>query len=190
MLISIANGSEKQQQHSAHEHGVAEMNLAKLGKEIQIELIAPAFNLVGFEHKPNSSDQEAMVARVKKILENPSALFVFEDNVCVTEHVSIKSPFESDHDQHKEDTHKKEEHSHEHKHTSHGHSTTPEKDSHSEYALAYHFECEYSKSILNIDMVSFFSNFPHFSEIKLQWLSNNKQGSFELTPKRTRISIK
>lgn len=188
ILTSAVTGAEKEPRYSAHEHGVAQMNLAKLSKEVQIELIIPAFNLLGFEHEPNSKDQETMVDRTRKILNKPSELFIFEDSTCAVEHVSVTSPFEGDHDnsQHKEH----EKHEKEHKHESDEKSAKSSDDSHSEYVLEYHFDCEFSTAPLNVDTTALFVSFPNFSKIRVQWLSENKQGSTELTPKQQRILLK
>ncbi len=186
--------SQKKVKHSAHEHGVAEMNVARFGKEVQIELFTPSFNFLGFEHKPNTEDQKATLSRVEKILRAPATLFSFEGSKCAVEHVSIKSPFEeADHDgEHKhEDEHKeKKKTSHTHNHEQHENKAEADESSHSEYMLTYHFECESSQESLKMNANGLFSNFPNFSTIRTQWLSDSKQGSVKLSSKNSQLSIK
>ncbi len=206
MLSMVVNGSEKDHnhskhgssekkvKHSAHEHGVAEMNLALLGREVQIEISTPSFNLLGFEHEPNTADQKATLSRAEKAMKAPSTLFTFEGAKCAVEHVSIKSPFEQEGhgDEHKhEDEHKhKENKKAAHAHKSEDNKAEADESSHSEYMLIYHFECESSEENLKINASGLFSNFPNFSTIRTQWLSDKKQGSAKLTSKNSQLSIK
>jgi Protein of unknown function (DUF2796) len=56
--MALADEAERRE-HGAHEHGVAELNLALDGKELWIEFSSPAVNLVGFEHTPGNAEQNA-----------------------------------------------------------------------------------------------------------------------------------
>ena len=45
----------------AHVHGEAELNIVIEGRELLMELESPSFNLVGFEHEPQSLNQQDLV---------------------------------------------------------------------------------------------------------------------------------
>lgn len=72
--ISDAHGPA--QNHRAHVHGVAELNVALDGDTLLIELISPAMNLVGFEHAPRTADERAALQHAHEALEDGEALFV------------------------------------------------------------------------------------------------------------------
>ncbi|MGH1428363.1 MAG: ZrgA family zinc uptake protein, partial [Arenicella sp.] len=74
----------------------------RLEGEVQVELSTPSFNLVGFEHQPKSEEQKSIVASAEKKLNAPAELFHFDGAKCVVEHVSVESPFGSEHKEHKE----------------------------------------------------------------------------------------
>lgn len=203
---------EKQsKQLSAHEHGVAKMNIAALGKEVQIQLESPAFNVVGFEHQPKTKKQKKLVKKVEKLLAKPNRLISIGAASCTVEHVKVNSPFAKDdhldhsghkhHDDHKDEHKEHKEHKahkeHEghkgtHKgHDEHDHDKHAEEgqDTHSEYALEYHFICD-SNQITTVDFSGLFSNFSKFSKIRTQWLSDDKQGAAELSASNQVISLK
>ena len=45
-------------QQAAHVHGLASINLAMQGDELQIEFISPAEGLVGFEYEPSTAAEK------------------------------------------------------------------------------------------------------------------------------------
>jgi len=168
--------------HDAHEHGVAEMNLAQIGNEIQIELETPSYNVIGFEHKPKNHEQEEVVHEAIETLDVDSP---FGDEHHKEGH---KDHHEEKHGHEKKDHHEEKAHDkHDHKEHAHG---DKEEETHSEFKVEYHFDCKASDAPLSIDASQLFAKFPNFSEIRVQWLSNSKQGSTELNAKNTVISIK
>ena len=50
-----------QQNLQAHQHGMAELQVAISGEQIDVLLLSPAYNLVGFEHPPRSAEQHQTV---------------------------------------------------------------------------------------------------------------------------------
>ena len=171
------HGSEsKQVKHSAHEHGVAKMNIAVIGQEIQIELDSPAYNIVGFEHQPKNSKQHKTVKKAEQSLVKPKKLVKVENNTCTVENAKIESPF-ADHDDHAH-----------HDHGKHAEHAKEGEETHSEYALEYHLVCD-SAEIKQVDFSGLFKKFANFSEIRVQWLSNEKQGDAELSNANPIVTI-
>ncbi len=163
--------TKKVVKHSAHEHGVAKMNIAVIGKEIQIELDSPAYNLVGFEHQPKNSSQKKTVNKVEKVLAKPNKLVTVENNSCAVEHVKVESPFGG---------HKGHDHHGHHDHGDHKKHAKESEETHSEYALEYHLVCD-STEISQVNFSGLFKKFSNFSEVRVQWLSKEKQGDAELS---------
>ncbi len=162
--------------HDAHEHGVAEMNVAQVDNEIQIELETPAYNVLGFEHKPKNHEQEHLLDDVLEVLQKPADLFTISGMKCKVGHVDVDSPFgkvKHNHDKH-----------------DHGHKKESSESAHSDFEIEYHFECKADAKSVSIDASNLFIAFPNFSEIRVQWLSNKKQGSTVLNSNNKTINIK
>lgn len=60
----------------AHVHGVAKMLVAMEGNNLQIELISPLDNLVGFERAPRNDKERKAVQKMMDQLNDPQALIV------------------------------------------------------------------------------------------------------------------
>lgn len=60
--------SEEHHHLGAHVHGVAHLSIAMFGGEIQVELQAPASDIVGFEHKPETQEQKEAIEQAIEVL--------------------------------------------------------------------------------------------------------------------------
>ena len=183
--------------HEAHEHGVAQMNVAFEGNELYIELISPAANIVGFEHQPRTQDQKAAVKAAIKKLEAGEKLFAFPSGaggrlVKFKVHTDINNDYghESDetksheHDEMSRDAgHEAEKHGHEE------HQHGDEHERHSEFKAEYHFVCKKPEKLVYVD-VMLFSVFSGIEHIEVQLLTGTKQTAFELTATKKKILFK
>jgi len=75
--------SEHGESQSPHVHGKAELHIVLDGNQLFVELHSPAMNLLGFEHDIHSSEDQKKVENTRTRLENPNALFLFNDGECV-----------------------------------------------------------------------------------------------------------
>lgn len=74
---------QEQSGHKAHQHGVSEIHIAQDNNTVMVEVLAPGFDLFGFENPPNSLDEKIAFNRAMTILKNPRTLFAFnEDAEC------------------------------------------------------------------------------------------------------------
>jgi len=167
-------------QQEAHVHGIAALNLALEGKELQLELDSPAANIVGFEHAPSSDEDQAAMDKAVATLENGGALFRFNDEAgCRMQTATVTS--ELIEDEHK-GAHDHDEHDHEdgetNDHDEHDHDGEP----HADILAAYQFECDSPNKLVRLT-VGLFQAFTGMEEIKVQYVIENKQGAAELTAK-------
>jgi len=63
------------QDHHAHVHGVAKLEVAVEGAEINLHLESPLDDLLGFEHAPGNDQERAIVAQMRKTMASGGALF-------------------------------------------------------------------------------------------------------------------
>jgi len=108
--------------HAAHEHGVAQMNLVQIEHNVELEVTSPAFNVFGFEHKPHTEQEKALVNTRLKTM-NSGALVLFDtDENCELKETKLKNPFADDHKDHDHEDHEHEDHDHEkHENEDHDH---------------------------------------------------------------------
>ena len=188
--IFTASAKEGDRDHlGAHEHGVAEMNIAWVKHELTIDLETPSHNFLGFEHQPKSKTQKKAIKKVAKLLKEPKQLFSLDNSSCKIVETKIDSPFESVEKGHDHG------HKHEHKHgdekkESHNGHSDHEEDTHSEYSLHYRFDCVELKETLTVDLKPIFSQFPNLEELKVQWLSSTQQFSKVVTRNNTALILK
>ena len=183
-------------QQTAHVHGIAELNLAIDGDELEIEFVSPADSIVGFEYAPSTDAERKAVADAIAKLRNPENLFDIPASAgCKLHEVEVERHAEGDHDDH--DDHKdehdhddhddhKDEHDHddhddhkdkhehddhddhkdEHNHDDHGHD---EAKTHSEFHAHYHFDCA-NPGIETIGL-RLFETWPEIETVRVQALT-------------------
>ena len=118
LLAAVAAGSspivsaQTERDLEKHEHGSATMNIAIDDSALFLELDSPWNNLVGFEHKPETDEQQALVDESLSLLQQPETLFALNGGDCVVDEVVIDSSLGA---MHSEDEHH-DEHGEEHEH--------------------------------------------------------------------------
>ena len=73
--MSAGAQAEEQHHHGAHVHGIAHLNVALEGKNLYMEFVSPAANIVGFEHAPKNQAAREAVEAARNTLENAEAVF-------------------------------------------------------------------------------------------------------------------
>lgn len=110
-------------EEKAHEHGHAQLNVAIEDEGIELELIAPGADIVGFEHAPGSDEDRAAVAAA--VTKFQAGLFSFPKAAgCALEATGVYSALLPDGKpvhagEHHHDADHKDEHPHDDKHDDH-----------------------------------------------------------------------
>ncbi|AOE83310.1 DUF2796 domain-containing protein [Pseudomonas sp. TCU-HL1] len=161
-----ANEHEHDHDHGsldAHEHGVAQLNVALDGKSLELELESPAMNLVGFEHAARSDADKAKIAAARAGLEKPMALFALPAEAgCKVTDQEIESPLFGE--QSRADEHAK------------GHD-----NEHSEVHAHYQLECASPEALKVLDLGPLFKHFPATRKIQVQLIGPQGQQGAELS---------
>lgn len=79
-------------QHEAHVHGLATMNLVHEDSTVMIELQTPAMNVLGFEHKPQTPEQEQQLARAKAVLSDADNIVKLAGGNCRLQDMQLNMP--------------------------------------------------------------------------------------------------
>lgn len=196
-------------EEKAHEHGSAALNIAVEDDGVEMELIAPGADIVGFEHAPGSDDDRAAVKAAVDTLQQ--SLFKFPDAAgCELEAVGIYSSLlpdgkpvhfgEHHHDEDHKDDHKdehhadKDDHGHkdEHDHDDHakedGHEDHEDGEAHAEFRVHYHYECKDAAAVTGFD-TSYFTAFSNAKELDVSAITAAGQAAAELTGDNTSIEF-
>ncbi len=157
-------------QHGAHEHGTAQLNVAVDGKQLLIELLSPAANLVGFEHEPTSDEDIGRATTVAQVLHDANQMFATPLAAeCTVDMVKVEMPWDLP-GSFKPDAvpaQKHEDHEHDH-------------GDHSDIEAEYSYTCSKPESLTELDMV-LFQTFPATERVHVQYATATNQGSVELT---------
>ncbi len=166
-----------EREHEAHEHGHGRLNVAIEGNSMEVELVSPGADIVGFEHAPETQEDRAAVAKAVAMLKKGDALFVPpEGAACRLEDAEVTSALIDEHyDDH-------DDHGHEEKHAGH------EDEEHAEFHAHYHFHCEHPDRLTHMD-VKVFEIFPGARELDVQAISPKGQTAAELTPGAPRLTF-
>lgn len=161
-------------EHEAHVHGMGHLNVAVEGNAVEMELVSPGADIVGFEHAPRTPEDKAAVKRAVALLRDGGTLFAFPAAAgCRLTEAEVESEMaEEDHD----------DHGHERKDGEH------EDEDHSEFHAHYHFRCNHPDHLTHID-IKLFEHFPGARELDVQTVSPRGQSAAELTPGAARLKF-
>jgi hypothetical protein len=194
-VFPFANAEHVSKSLEAHVHGLSKLTVAMDTKSLEIQLVSPAMNLVGFEHKATSKQDIVAVKKAELILGQQDSLFLIAGGDCEHLSSSIDSGdlletdgHHDDHDDHEKhndhDDHDKHDEHHAHDH----HNENDHKESHSEMVASYSYSCNDSSKLSSIK-VSLFESFPGIETINAMWVMPSNQGSVRLTAKNSTIEF-
>lgn len=184
LCIAPALAEGEKRELGAHEHGHSALNIAIEGDRIEMELIAPGADIVGFEHAAESADDKAAVEQAEATLGEPLSLFVFSaDAGCAVESASVEIEGEEHHDDHGDEAHAEEEHHDDHgdeAHAEHDHEEHGDEAGHNEFHAAYALTCSAPDGLDGIDFAAFFDSFAGAEEVEVTVISEKGQSSYEV----------
>ena len=201
LFVSFDILAQAARQKDSHEHGAAIIKMVMEDEKLQIEFEVPSESLIGFEHFPKSQSNRENFNKAIKVLSDPSKLFSQPIKAeCLLVGMNVSQSLFSNEEEHghdeseKEDEHghdeseKEDEHGHDEseKEDEHGHDESEKSEIHSEFKSNYSWNCQHLDEIDSIG-TQLMTFFPRIEEIRVNWISNNGQGSLELESKDDRI---
>ena len=174
-------------QKDSHEHGAAKLMMVMEGKKLEVEFEVPSESLIGFEHFPKSQSNRKNFNEAIKILSVPSKLFSMPIKAeCLLVGMNVSQSLFSNEEEHGHEAEKEHGHDESEKEDEHGHDESEKSEIHSEFKSNYYWNCQPLDEIDSIgtQLMSFFFG---IEEIRVNWISNNGQGSLELESKDDRI---
>lgn len=194
-VIAAPVAAQDTRQMEAHVHGVSTLELAVEGAVVEIDLTFPGMDIVGFEYSASKdADKAAVEAALRTMLVPENIVMLSDAAECrLTEAAAHLNGGAHDHDDAHDDDHAEghdEEHDDGHDHDSaahaekagHDHDHEPEHDAeaqHSEFHVAYVFECAHTEDLTTIGF-PFFAAFPNAQEIEAQFVTEAGAGAAEI----------
>ena len=189
LLLACAGGAGAAEHvHRAHEHGSGILNVAVEGATVEIELIAPGSDIVGFEHPATSDADRQAVEAAAATLRDGSGLFVFPDAAdcslaeAVVESGLLHAGEHADEDEHADE----EEHAETEDHA--GEEEHAETEAHAEFRARYRFDCAEPESLDSVEL-RYFDVFPAARELDVSLATEDGQAAVELTPDAARLDL-
>ncbi len=162
--ISTMAVAQTQRDLDSHEHGSATLNIAIDSADVFIELETPWNNLVGFEHKPETEEQTALLEGAIEQLKKPEQFISFPGVECEIKDISIESSLShEEHEEHEEQTH-------------------------NSVLISYSYHCENANEIASIG-VDLFEIWPGFEEVSVQLIGPNGQMLEQLNAGKTELDL-
>jgi len=190
LFVSFDILAQVSRQKDSHEHGAAIIKMVMEDEKLQIEFEVPSESLIGFEHFPKSQSNRENFNKAIKVLSDPSKLFSQPIKAeCLLVGMNVSQSLFSNEEEHGHDeSEKEEEHGHDEseKEEEHGHDESEKSEIHSEFKSNYYWNCQHLDEIDSIG-TQLMSFFPRIEEIRVNWISNNGQGSLELESEDDRI---
>ena len=196
IVLAVPAIALSQTQH-AHVHGQAFVDVAVDGEAVEITLRATAHDLVGFERKPETPDEEATVLAARKAVLDHGAIWQFSVAArCVAEGPVLEVPGAAaghephDHGDHDHDHgHDHEGHDHDHEGDDHDHEGHDhDHAAHSDWQVRYRFRCAAPADLRSID-TGLFTAFPSLQSATVQLLDASGARELTLTPDARRLSL-
>ena len=216
VFLNVSNHAAAITQLDKHVHGESELTIAFENQRLEIELLSPAMNIVGFEHKAKTDDEIAAVNKAMALLRHHDEMFTLSNGDCElinysvdVSSVSVLIGVESNHtttnnaatnnaeSKHKDNAHSQHlktqhlQNQHlQNQHHEHLPNTNNEQiNNHSEVIAHYGYHCEKTSIPPNIT-VKIFNVFTGVNHITAMWITETQQGSAILSPTNTTINLK
>lgn len=165
-----AAAQEATRQLEAHEHGHSTLNIAIDGNLVELELISPGADLVGFEHEARGEADKAALAAAEAKLSQPLALFELPAAAgCRVTGASVEIEGE--------------EHAREGEHAE-----GEDEGEHNEFHATYSLACA-DGSAVDAIRFGFFDAFPNAEEIEVTVVSPRGQSRYEVERGTPRLDL-
>lgn len=172
-LLHINSVAGEDTTFDTHVHGVSELTITIEKQQLEIEMISPAINIVGFEHRAITKKEQAIIRRAELRLSKHEDMFTFTGKNCVlTNQVIDTSSLTTQHQEKNNWYNDSYKYNLEH---------LSEKNmradiGHYEVIARYSYRC-IKTSTLPIITVTIFDLFSGISQINTRWLTDTRQGS-------------
>ena len=159
------NHDHRGHKQTAHEHGVAKMQLTIVKQDVFIEVNSPLYNVVGFEHFPKTDEQKQQLVQQLQIIEKTPLITLNEKAHCTLEAQKASNPFKD------------------------ANSQAKHSDLHSDLHFEYQFHCHHPEAVTQVSADKLFKAWPNLKSLRVEWIHNQHQSAATLNPAQTLIKL-
>jgi hypothetical protein len=154
-----------------HVHGQGTLDIAIEGNKIEMELVAPGMDIVGFEHVASTDEQKAAVAKAKDKLADVLNVFKWPAAAkCKTDAANVESRKETHAPGEKDDDDK------------------PGEPEHSEFHATYTITCAAPENVTGMETV-YFSDFSGGQLLNVNVTTSKGQTQAQMTRDKPTLSL-
>ena len=150
---------EEKHEHGVHEHGRATLTVAWSNKDLAIDLQTPAYNILGFEYAPSTTEEKKRVIECVEALKTESLIEPSAEAKCSIIAADVQTGFGAEN------------------------KSKEEKTNHSDFDVFYTVKCQNPDALKAIDAGGLFAAFSNLTTLQVQWISDRGQSAQTLTPK-------
>ncbi len=172
----------------SHEHGVATLNLALSPYQVHLEFLSPAYNLLGFEHAPQTQAQQTAVNQMLTALAD-GHLFNLQGGGCILESHALETGFtKADMPRHGNEPGHEHKHGHAHHDHQHLHDEPTNAAGFHDLLLLLGYNCDAVPERLSI--APLLAQFPAIAQLQVQVVGMQGQRAQQLTPAQPVIRLR
>ncbi|SEA96871.1 ZrgA family zinc uptake protein [Marinobacterium iners] len=162
-----------------HQHGVAQLDLVLDPPMLAVSIRSPLANLVGFEHRPMSEQEQADWTSLQQQLQQAGHLLQLPAAAdCSLSKVALHQPFKET------DTHD----AHSHSHDQHDHSSDDEYQEHADLMVEYHYLCADSAQLKQLQL-PLMKHYPGIERLDVQLITPSGQHLSQLRQGETLLEL-
>lgn len=178
--IATAATAQDTREMEAHVHGVSTAEIAVEHGKVEIDILSPGMDIVGFEYVASSAtDKDAVEAAIRTLL-TPDVIVSLPEAAGCRLSGALAHLHAGDHD-HDDDAHMDDDHDHEdHAGEDHDDDDHADEAQHSEFHVSYSYACEDEDALTSIGF-PFFEAFSNAQEIEVQFVTETGAGQAEIT---------
>ena len=156
---------QEKREHGVHEHGRATLTVAWSNKDLAIDLQTPAYNILGFEYAPSTTEEKKWVIECIETLKTEGLIEPSTEARCAIIAADVQTGFGAE---------KKSEEG---------------KTNHSDFDVFYTVKCQNPDALKTMDTGGLFAAFSNLTTLQVQWISDRGQSAQTLTPKHPILSF-
>lgn len=172
-ILAVPTIAEEAQhrQLGPHVHGQGTLDIAIEGKKIEMDLVVPGMDIVGFEHVPSTEEQKAAVEKAKAKLTDVLSVFKLPPAAgCKAEAANVENRKETHHPGEKDDDDK------------------PGEPEHSEFHATWTITCEAPEMVTGLETV-YFVNFAGAQLLNVNVTTSKGQTQAQMTREKPTLDL-
>lgn len=156
----------------AHVHGEASMQVSLLGSSLDIRLVIPAMDILGYEHAPHTEAEQARFKAALEWLEHPGSwIDLVAEARCKLQSHKLEHPYQASAQHAVEGAH---------------HHT---KTAHTDFALDVNWQCANTGQLGSLTLM-LFKQFPRIQQVNVDWINDANAGIARLSANEPRLFLR